>query len=712
MNKTHRFLLISFTLLILIIQSPELMAQRSLSASIQFSPVNGNEQNIPTDTIAMQHKAIDDIIAHGFNTIWLRNFSGVKAKDVIHYAQTKGMKVDFMTNGFELFNRYDTASVSVYSPKYVAAVKKQMDSGLAQLKEINQLYTVFPFQDEPFHGGPKSFDYSEDAKTEFFKQYKYAMPDSLASVKNDPKKWVDLLNFQSNTFRDGWFKVYNITKKFDPRAKIAMTHDSHNSFGAGVKSNSQIAIDDVFYWGGSFADVFVYDIYPYHTFDYRYGELGKLPKPRISQMHYAISQLRNVTTAYNKELGFWVGTYNEAWFTRFRGEERQKQYWSETELAYTAIAQGSNYIISPSNFTGTNIPMEETHWKDYGNSMALIQKAGPGLLAAPKVKANACFLFPRSQYLLLQEEYFNVGLSFELFLRSFGELDILHEDQVTDDQLNGYKILMLGDVKLLPEKVMNRIESFVRKGGIVISDCSPQLNAYKQASNRMNALFGVSKAETNRIVQEGQWVPFTMLPPKMSFPPESNQINPAIKTDAIDGNGFGNSFQFKVISPRAAEITDGKQMLVMKSGLPAVIRKNLGKGKTYLFGFSLQDTYFQTFKDSSETARTQLYNLIKAVLADAKVSSHINSSNPDIEASIRANKKEGYIFIINHESNTEETFVKIGGLAFQPEQIVDIESGKLVSFTQKTGTVEFMINAPFGTTRLLKVLPAKSRAGK
>jgi hypothetical protein len=156
------------------------------------------------------------------------------------------------------------------------------------------------------------FDYSDDAKAAFVKLYGYDLPLNPESVRNDPRKWMDLLNFQSNTFRDGWQQVYNIVKKFEPRAKIAMTHDSHNSFGAGVKSNSKVAIDDVFHWGGGFADVFVYDIYPYLTFDYRYGELGKLPKPRISQMHYAISQLRNVTNTYGKELGFWVGTYNEA----------------------------------------------------------------------------------------------------------------------------------------------------------------------------------------------------------------------------------------------------------------------------------------------------------------------------------------------------------------------------------------------------------------
>ena len=54
--------------------------------------------------------------------------------------------------------------------------------------------------------------------------------------------------------------------------------------------------------------------------------------------------------------------------------------------------------------------------------MRIIQKEGAAITDAPKVKANACFLFPRTQYLLTQEEYYNVGLSYELFLRSLVNL--------------------------------------------------------------------------------------------------------------------------------------------------------------------------------------------------------------------------------------------------------------------------------------------------
>jgi len=71
------------------------------------------------------------------------------------------------------------------------------------------------------------------------------------------------------------------------------------------------------------------------------GAFGKVAKPRSSQMHYTISQLRNVTTTYDQELAFWLGTCHKAWFKDFMGPTLNSQYWAESELACTAIAQGA-----------------------------------------------------------------------------------------------------------------------------------------------------------------------------------------------------------------------------------------------------------------------------------------------------------------------------------------------------------------------------------
>lgn len=568
------------------------------------------------------------------------------------------------------------------------------------MKAIRRVYSVFPFQDEPFHAGPGSFDYSADAKEEFSRRYGYAMPVSLDAVRSDPKQWLDLLNFQSESFRDGWRQVYRIVKAFDPRPKIVLTHDSHSTFGAGVKSDSRVAIDDVFHWGGDFADVFIYDIYPYTMFDYRYGEFGKLPKPRISQMHYTISQLRNVTATYGKELAFWVGTYNKAWFKDFLSPAKQQEYWGERELAYTAVAQGANLLV-----TGLDVPADARHWEDFGKGMRVIQKAGPGLLQAPKVKAKAGFVFPRSQYLQLQEECFNVGLSFELFLRAFGELDILHEDQIKANQLAGYRVLVLCDVKLLAEEAAKNIEQFVCRGGVVIADCVPQLNEYRKPLDTLTSLFGVRRAATQRSVQEGHWIPYTTREPVMAnaAPADASNSPPILAT--VAGKAFGHSYDFKVAGPRACELAEAKVRLRLKSGQPALVSHRTGQGCAYLLGFCLQESYFQTYRDADLPARSQLYSLINDLFRAAKVRAHIHSSNPDIEASIRANSAEGYVFIINHEAVEPQAAVQLADLGFRIRRVVDVESGEPVSFRSTRDGIEFGITAPFGSTRLLRILP-------
>ncbi len=63
------------------------------------------------------------------------------------------------------------------------------------------------------------------------------------------------------------------------------------------------------------------------------------------------------------------------------------------------------------------------------------------------------------------------------------------------------------------------------------------------------------------------------------------------------------------------------------------------------------------------------------------------------------------MFIINHEASEAETRVRFADLGFRVAQIVDIESGKSIAFKLQSNAGEFSITVPFGTTRLLKMLP-------
>lgn len=678
--------------------------------SVQFTPVpsgKGWRDERPPLTDETMRETIHNIILHGCTHIAAGEFSNGGANlKVFDYAQCLGMKIDFTSNGVQLFKRNDPPKYCVYSPEYLDSVRTRIEPVLGNVKKVSNPFTIFPFMDEPFHADTTSFDFREPVKRAFKKQYGYAMPTSYSVAKREPRKHLDFINFQSSTFVEAWRKIYKEVKQYDNRPLVVMTHDSHNTMGGGVNSDSKYAVDDVFHWGGDFVDMFLYDIYPYTMFDYRYGEPSQIRKPRISQMHYTMAQMRNLTTTYGKKLGFWLGTYNNGWFRRYLNKEMLSQYWMERELAYTAIAGGSDFII-----TGINIPSDARHWDDFGQAMRTVQKVGGAISESQKPKARACFLFPRTQYVQMQEECFNVGQTYELCLRAFGELDVIHEEQITDDKMNGYDILVMADVKMLPREVAKHIAAFVKRGGVVISDCVPQSDSYFAPLESMKELFGVKAAATNRVEQKGTWNPFSMLPAKWAFVKEAPAV-PVKTYDQAQGKAYNQNLSFRVITPRNCVATDAQIITSLKSGFPLLLSRKVGKGSCYLFGFCLQDTYFQTWMDNDITSRTELQQLMHDVFASTGIVSRVYSSNPDIEAGVRLHGNEAYCFIINHEAENAITDVTLRDLGFEVGQIMDVEWGRTVDFVRTPdGGIRFTIMAvegtPTGVTRLLKITPKK-----
>jgi hypothetical protein len=152
-------------------------------------------------------------------------------------------------------------------------------------------------------------------------------------------------------------------------------------------------------------------------------------------------------------------------------------------------------------------------------------------------------------------------------------------------------------------------------------------------------------------------------------------------------------------------VTTGRVSLKLSSGQPAVISLRTDLGRTYLLGFCLQDTYFQTYRDADSPSRNQLYRLIEDLLRDAKVRPHIHSTSPDIEASLRANSTEGYVFVINHEESQPHTTIHLADLSFRVRHITDVETGEPITFSSTRGGVVFPVTAAFGSTRLLRISP-------
>lgn len=677
----------------------------SFPVTLQVSPVPdvSGWTGVPeAEAKSALRATIDQMLAHGFTGLeYPFHLTPELDRYVLAYAQSRDMYITynhtFEKGGVENFGRNDPPPISVYSPDYISAVKKNLAPVVAEARQLNHLYNIFCYQDEAFHALPESFDRSNAAQQEFQKRYGYAMPTDAEVARNSPKQWLDLINFQSDTFPAGWRQVYPLIKEALPGVKVVLTHDSHSAMGAGVDSNATVAVDDIFHWGADFADIFVFDIYPYMMFDYRYGELGRYPAPRMSQMHFAFMQLRNLTRTYEKQMGFWFGTYNQRWFKKFMGPQLQAESWAEAETCYTAVAQGADFLIS-----GYKAPEDKNHWSVLGRGLELLQGSAPDLLECPKVRASACFIFPRTQYLQLQEEYWNVAVAYELFLRAFGELDCLHEEQVKDAELNGYKLLVLFDVKLLPVAVAHRIAEFVDAGGIVIADCVPQLDELRRPITVMNELFGVQNAQTNRIRQSGVWVP-SLTDPHWMTPPAPDCGDQKIAGEILKGQVLGEPVEFPVLSPRACKVTVGEVLLAGNEDAPALVRKQSGKGQTFLFGFCMQDTAFESWRTGDTAGRNSLERTLRKLARSGGVRPHISSSNPEIEVALRAGADRAWVFAINHEAQDENSEIRIADAGQAARRIFNATEQRDVTFRRDGREIVLTVTAPRERPQLMRL---------
>jgi hypothetical protein len=367
------------------------------------------------------------------------------------------------------------------------------------------------------------------------------------------------------------------------------------------------------------------------------------------------------------------------------------------------VANGADFLL-----TGIKIPRDARHWDSFGEGLRLIQRIGGRLLDMPRHRARACMLFPRTQYLQLQREYFNVGLSFELSLRAFGELDILHEEQVNDASLHGYEVLLLFDVDLLPDTVARRIAEFVHRGGTVIADCVPHLDELRRPSSVLREVFGVTdSAPAIRIPRSGHWVCYREREPVWVMRDENAPDEVPESVGRATGRVADAALDLQCVSLRPfVPAADGNALMLGEDGEPMALHRRAGEGHAFLLGFCVQDTYFQAWKEDDGERRGQLRALMRGLTTLAGVRSHVWCSNPEIEAAVRGNPDEAVVFLINHEGAEADCTVELADLGFRVGRITDLGVNGNVGFELDAhGVVRFVSRVPLGETRLLRVTP-------
>jgi hypothetical protein len=631
-----------------------------------FFPTTMRLSEVRTLDLAALEREIDDIRAHGFNTLTFNAHRlgaqpGSPYDAAEDYAQRQGLAISYSFQGdFCLLTREGLPPVSVFAPEYRDAIRPRIETAMATCRQVPRLLNVQGYMDEPFQVGGNTFDNRPPAQAEFKRRYGIDLP-TREQARLDPALWLQYVDFWSDCFAAGWRQSYALVKELYPDIWVELTHDSHCTFGAaGRDFTSFWAVDDVFHWGAPF-DAVNYDIYPYLSTDYRTEAFGENRLPRLAGVHMAFAQMRNLTRTYDKKLGFWL---ESGWDKNLAPDAPGRQFvWSPRELTYTAIAAGCDYL---NTFWG--IPEDPRWWETYGRTMREVQSLAPLLTRSRVPRAHAAFLFPRTQHVLLQEEYWNVMVALEAFRQAAGELDCIHEEQLTGDTLLKYKTLVLFDIHLMRRDAAEAVAKWVQAGGGLIADELPALDEKRQPLGIFEPLFGVTGSAA---VQVGA----------SSLPGTAATL-------------WGRRSYTRTDATAIAPATDAWAPLL---GQPC------GAGKTVLLNLPVKDCYRDALTRADADAADALLGLLRQADASAGGPGNVTSSNPNIEAALRLTPQgTALLFLINHESRQETTAVSLPRLP--PGAVVrDLVSGaRLETGPQYTMT----LTCPWGETRVLGLFPA------
>jgi len=329
-----------------------------------------------------------------------------------------------------------------------------------------------------------------------------------------------------------------------------------------------------------------------------WGSFGRNPRP---------GEIRNV--AYQQLAR---GADNTIWFRWRTCTAGREQYWHgllghdgiPLRRYHEAAQTAKEFHKLAKELENTTVKSDVAMIYDYESIWAL--RIQPG--------------FTKNDYHQAMHRYYNA------LFRAGINVDMIRP---TDD-FSPYRVVLAPDLHVMPDVVAVALSEFVRKGGVLLTDCRS----------------GV-KTETN--LCHDRTLP-GLLSEALGITIQEYDVLPENEGCVVQGlaqlKGSFNALHYADwITPRSAEKLAGFESWHMKK-FSAATRNRFGKGMAYYVGTVVQEEAFYDL-------------LIASLLQDAKIRPVVNPP-PGVEVSVRQARGRKYLFLINHNEMPQVVKVPTG----------------------------------------------------
>ncbi len=403
---------------------------------------------------------VDDLIEHGFNTAAIGNARSFAQPGLSHsnalanftqtYAQQRGMGVIYEYHRLTLVGR-GPVKPCVFDPEHEVKLRELVEPQFDVCRRTPRLVSI-KILDEPGMSA-KNLDYCDRCREQFRKRYGADLL-TVDEVGQDPAARWRLADFLGYYLQSAYRMTRDIKEEGGGDYDLLLTFNSPGlGYGRGYTGRQ-----DILKWGAE-ADRMDFDIYPYFY--------PKSQKVRMVQCDFGLSMMRAFAQHLGKPWGFYVELDDRNW------PYQQNPKEASAECAYTAIAQGADYLNSFIHRQGTGTDSRPERWEFTGQEMRKIERVGPLLTRTQRPPSRVAMIYPMGQA-MINNGHPPADYALVCLRQGFGMMDAVSSEILADpDDLSDRDAFVLLGCDILERELADKLTAFVREGGTLLLDQVP-----------------------------------------------------------------------------------------------------------------------------------------------------------------------------------------------------------------------------------------------